>query len=157
MKKLDDLLGEGVNGRRVLVRDDLNVPFDKTDPTVISDDGRIRAVLPTLTALRDAGAAIIVCSHLGRPKGEPDPKYSLAPVAARLGELLGGEVIFANDTVGPSAQAAVSGLSRGQVLRRVVLPQALRVIIPPTGNEIIAMVKYTSLVAFVPVTFSMSF
>jgi phosphoglycerate kinase len=116
VKTLDDLLGEGVSGRRVLVRADLNVPFDKTDPTVISDDGRIRAVLPTLTALRDAGAAVIVCSHLGRPKGEPDPKYSLAPVAARLGELLDGEVIFANDTVGPSAQAAVSGLSRGQVL-----------------------------------------
>jgi phosphoglycerate kinase len=116
VKTLDDLLGEGVSGRRVLVRADLNVPFDKTDPTVISDDGRIRAVLPTLTALRDAGAAVIVCSHLGRPKGEPDPKYSLAPVAARLGELFGGEVIFANDTVGPSAQAAVSALSRGQVL-----------------------------------------
>jgi phosphoglycerate kinase len=116
VKTLDDLLGEGVSGRRVLVRADLNVPFDKKDPTVISDDGRIRAVLPTLTALRDAGAAVIVCSHLGRPKGEPDPKYSLAPVAARLGELLGSEVIFANDTVGPSAQAAVSGLSRGQVL-----------------------------------------
>jgi phosphoglycerate kinase len=116
VKTLDDLLGEGVTGRRVLVRADLNVPFDKQDPTVISDDGRIRAVLPTLTALRDAGAAVIVCSHLGRPKGEPDPKYSLAPVAARLGELLGSEVIFANDTVGPSARAAVSGLSRGQVL-----------------------------------------
>ena len=116
MKTLDDLLGEGVTGRRVLVRADLNVPFDKQDPTVISDDGRIRAVLPTLTALRDAGAAVIVCSHLGRPKGEPDPKYSLAPVAARLGELLGSEVIFANDTVGPSAQAAVSRLSGGQVL-----------------------------------------
>jgi phosphoglycerate kinase len=116
VKTLDDLLGEGVTGRRVLVRADLNVPFDKQDPTVISDDGRIRAVLPTLTALRDAGAAVIVCSHLGRPKGEPDPKYSLAPVAARLGELLGSEVIFANDTVGPSAQAAVSRLSGGQVL-----------------------------------------
>jgi phosphoglycerate kinase len=116
VKTLDDLLGEGVTGRRVLVRADLNVPFDSHDPTVISDDGRIRAVLPTLTALRDAGAAVIVCSHLGRPKGEPDPKYSLAPVAARLGELLGSQVIFANDTVGPSAQAAVSGLSRGQVL-----------------------------------------
>jgi phosphoglycerate kinase len=116
VKTLDDLLSEGVSGRRVLVRADLNVPFDKKDPTVISDDGRIRAVLPTLTALRDAGAAVIVCSHLGRPKGEPDPKYSLAPVAARLGELLDGEVVFTNDTVGPSAQAAVAGLSGGQVL-----------------------------------------
>jgi len=81
MKTLDDLLGEGVTGRRVLVRADLNVPFDKSQPGVISDDGRIRAVLPTLIALRDAGARVIVMSHLGRPKGEPDPKYTLAPVA----------------------------------------------------------------------------
>ena len=85
MKTLDDLLGEGVSGRRVLVRADLNVPFEKSAPGVISDDGRIRAVLPTLVALRDAGAAVIVCSHLGRPKGAPDDKYSLAPVAQRRG------------------------------------------------------------------------
>jgi phosphoglycerate kinase len=116
VKTLDDLLGEGVSGRRVLVRADLNVPFDKKDPGVISDDGRIRAVLPTLTALRGAGAAVIVCSHLGRPKGEPDPKYSLAPVAARLGELLGNKVVFASDTVGSGARAGVSALSGGQVL-----------------------------------------
>ncbi|MEV6491004.1 phosphoglycerate kinase, partial [Actinoplanes sp. NPDC051633] len=74
LKTLDDLLGEGVSGRRVLLRADLNVPFDKNDSSVISDDGRIRAVLPTIVALRDAGAKVIVCSHLGRPKGAPDPK-----------------------------------------------------------------------------------
>ncbi|HEU4348468.1 MAG TPA: phosphoglycerate kinase [Actinoplanes sp.] len=116
MKTLDDLLGGGVSGRRVLVRADLNVPFEKNDPGVISDDGRIRAVLPTLVALRDAGAKVIVCSHLGRPKGAPDPKYTLAPVAARLGELLGGPVSFADDTVGASARAAVAAQADGQVL-----------------------------------------
>ncbi|MFY1699455.1 MULTISPECIES: phosphoglycerate kinase [unclassified Solwaraspora] len=112
---LDDLLAEGVSGRRVLLRADLNVPFEKDNPGVIADDGRIRAVLPTLTALRDAGAAVVVCSHLGRPKGAPDPKYTLAPVAARLGELLGTPVAFATDTVGDSAQATVAGLTGGQV------------------------------------------
>ncbi|MEV6599562.1 phosphoglycerate kinase [Actinoplanes sp. NPDC051346] len=116
MKALDDLLGEGVSGRRVLVRADLNVPFDKTDASVISDDGRIRAVLPTITALRDAGARVIVCSHLGRPKGAPDPKFTLAPVAERLGELLGNPVVMADDTVGVSASEAVAALLDGQVL-----------------------------------------
>jgi phosphoglycerate kinase len=116
LKTLDDLLGEGVSGRRVLVRADLNVPFDKSQPGVISDDGRARAVLPTLIALRDAGAKVIVCSHLGRPKGAPDPKFTLAPVAQRLSELLGSPVAFASDTVGASAQAAVSALEDGQVL-----------------------------------------
>ena len=116
MKTLDDLLGEGVSGRRVLVRADLNVPFDKNEPGKISDDGRIRAVLPTLIALRDAGARVLVCSHLGRPKGAPDPAFTLAPVATRLGELLGNPVIFAEDTVGPSARAAADALLDGQVL-----------------------------------------
>jgi len=116
VKTLDDLLGEGVSGRRVLVRADLNVPFDKNQPGVITDDGRARAVLPTLVALRDAGARVIVCSHLGRPKGAPDPKYTLAPVATRLGELLGSPLIFATDTVGDDAQGKVSDLSDGQVL-----------------------------------------
>ncbi|GAA2585763.1 phosphoglycerate kinase [Winogradskya consettensis] len=116
MKTLDDLLGEGVSGRRVFVRADLNVPFDKSDPTVISDDGRIRAVLPTLVALRDAGAKVIVASHLGRPKGAPDPKFTLAPVATRLGELLGTPVVFAEDTVGSSATEAAGKLTGGQVL-----------------------------------------
>jgi phosphoglycerate kinase len=116
LKTLDDLLGEGVSGRRVLVRADLNVPFDKNKPGVITDDGRARAVLPTLIALRDAGARVIVCSHLGRPKGAPDPKYTLAPVAARLGELLTSPVAFATDTIGESAQSAVSELADGGVL-----------------------------------------
>ncbi|NMO56734.1 phosphoglycerate kinase [Actinoplanes sp. TBRC 11911] len=116
MKTLDDLLGEGVSGRRVLVRADLNVPFDKTEPGVITDDGRARAVLPTLIALRDAGARVIVCSHLGRPKGAPDPKYTLAPVATRLAELLGTPVVFAADTIGDDAQTKASELSDGGVL-----------------------------------------
>ncbi|GAB3983898.1 phosphoglycerate kinase [Plantactinospora veratri] len=114
IRNLDDLLAEGVSGRRVLVRADLNVPLDK-QTGAITDDGRIRAVLPTLAALRDAGAAVVACSHLGRPKGAPDPKYSLAPVAARLGELLDTEVAFASDTVGESARGAVEGLGAGQV------------------------------------------
>jgi phosphoglycerate kinase len=113
---LDDLLKEGVAGRRVLVRADLNVPLSKQEQGVITDDGRIRAVLPTLTALRDGGARIVVMSHLGRPKGEPDPKYSLAPVAQRMTELLGSPVAFATDTVGPQATAAVSGLGDGGVV-----------------------------------------
>ncbi|RZU53060.1 phosphoglycerate kinase [Krasilnikovia cinnamomea] len=116
MKTLDDLLGEGVSGRRVLVRADLNVPFEKSNPGTISDDGRIRAVLPTLVALRDAGARVVVCSHLGRPKGAPDPKFTLAPVAARLGELLGSAVVFASDTVGADAQGKAAALTDGQVL-----------------------------------------
>ncbi|RKR86994.1 phosphoglycerate kinase [Micromonospora pisi] len=112
---LDDLLAEGVSGRRVLVRADLNVPLDKATGA-ITDDGRIRAVLPTLTALRDAGAAIIVCSHLGRPKGAPDPQYSLAPVGTRLAELLGSPVTFATDTVGESARGAVESLAAGELV-----------------------------------------
>ena len=93
MKTYDDLIAEGVKGRTVLVRSDFNVPLDGTR---ITDDGRIRASLPTLSALRDAGARLVITAHLGRPKGGPDPKYSLAPVAARLGELLGTEVTLAN-------------------------------------------------------------
>ena len=112
MKTLDDLIAEGVRGRRVLVRADLNVPLADGQ---ITDDGRIRAVLPTLTALRDAGARVVVCSHLGRPKGAPDPKYSLAPVADRAAELLGSPVAFATDTVGESARAVVNGLADGEV------------------------------------------
>jgi len=112
VKTLDDLIAEGVRGRRVLVRADLNVPLADGQ---ITDDGRIRAVLPTLTALRDAGARVVVCSHLGRPKGAPDPKYSLAPVADRAAELLGSPVAFATDTVGESARAVVNGLADGEV------------------------------------------
>ncbi|MEV6814674.1 phosphoglycerate kinase, partial [Micromonospora sp. NPDC051296] len=94
IRTLDDLLAEGVSGRRVLVRADLNVPLDKQTGD-ITDDGRIRAVLPTLGALVSAGAKVVVCSHLGRPKGSPDPQFSLGPVAGRLGELLGAPVHFA--------------------------------------------------------------
>ncbi|WP_431887044.1 phosphoglycerate kinase [Micromonospora wenchangensis] len=114
IRNLDDLLAEGVSGRRVLVRADLNVPLDKQTGE-ITDDGRIRAVLPTLGALVQAGAKVVVCSHLGRPKGAPDPQYSLRPVAGRLGELLDAPVHFATDTVGESARATVDALTDGQV------------------------------------------
>ncbi|OZV81077.1 phosphoglycerate kinase [Micromonospora echinospora] len=114
IRTLDDLLAEGVSGRRVLVRADLNVPLDKQTGQ-ITDDGRIRAVLPTLGALVQGGAKVVVCSHLGRPKGAPDPQYSLRPVAGRLGELLGAPVQFAEDTVGDSARACVEALADGQV------------------------------------------
>lgn len=114
IRTLDDLLAEEVTGRRVLVRADLNVPLDKQTGQ-ITDDGRIRAVLPTLGALVQAGAKVVVCSHLGRPKGSPDPAFSLRPVAGWLGELLGAPVHFAEDTVGDSARSTVAGLADGQV------------------------------------------
>ena len=101
-----------LTGKRVLVRSDLNVPLDGS---TITDDGRIRASVPTIRQLSEAGARVVVVAHLGRPKGEPDPAYSLAPVASRLGELLGRDVAFAEDTVGASATEVVSGLSDGDV------------------------------------------
>ncbi|MFC7503829.1 phosphoglycerate kinase [Nocardioides sp. CPCC 206347] len=101
-----------VSGKRVLVRSDLNVPLDGGR---ITDDGRIRASVPTIKALADAGARVVVTAHLGRPDGAPDPAYSLAPVAARLGELLGADVAFASDTVGSSAKETVAGLADGDV------------------------------------------
>ncbi len=110
---MSDLASLGdLRGKRVLVRSDLNVPLDGT---TITDDGRIRASLPTIEALTEAGARVIVCAHLGRPKGAPEERYSLAPVAARLGDLLGQPVAFATDTVGESAQSVVAGLQDGQV------------------------------------------
>lgn len=112
MKTIDELLAEGVDGKRVFVRADLNVPLADG---LITDDGRIRAVLPTVKALADAGAKVIVASHLGRPKGAPDPAFSLLQPAERLGELLGAPVAFAQDTVGPAAHDAVNGLEPGQV------------------------------------------
>jgi phosphoglycerate kinase len=115
MRSLDDLLAEGVSGRRVLVRTDLNVPLDKTTGA-ITDDGRIRASLPTLQALRDGGARVVVAAHLGRPKGAPDPQFSLAPVAERLGELLGTAVPLAADVAGEDAQARAAALGDGDVL-----------------------------------------
>ena len=109
MKTIADL-GD-LRGKHVLVRADLNVPLDGTK---ITDDGRIRASLPTLRALLDQGACVLVCSHLGRPKGAPDPRYSLRPVFERLAELLpDGEVRFADDTAGPSARALADGLGAG--------------------------------------------
>ncbi|GAA1728610.1 phosphoglycerate kinase [Microbacterium paludicola] len=106
-----DSLGS-VAGKRVIVRCDLNVPLK--DGT-ITDDGRVRASLPTLNALINAGARVIVVSHLGRPEGAPDAKYSLEPVAQRLSELLGKPVAFARDTVGESARDAVAALEDGDI------------------------------------------
>jgi phosphoglycerate kinase len=110
VRTIDDL-GD-LSGRTVLVRSDLNVPLDGTR---ITDDGRIRASVPTIARLRSAGARVVVCAHLGRPKGAVDPALSLAPVAQRLGELLDAAVAFATDTVGQSAKATVAGLADGGV------------------------------------------
>jgi phosphoglycerate kinase len=112
MKTLDDLLAEGVSGRRVLVRADLNVPLDGE---TITDDGRIRASVPTLGKLTEAGARVVVTAHLGRPKGTPEAKYSLKPVAARLNEVLDATVTLASDVVGASARSTVDGLADGEV------------------------------------------
>jgi phosphoglycerate kinase len=106
-----DGLGD-VAGKRVLVRSDLNVPLDGSR---ITDDGRIRASVPTIRSLADLGARVVVMAHLGRPKGAPEERYSLRPVAQRLGELLGREVSFAADTVGESAQSVVAELKDGHV------------------------------------------
>ena len=120
MNTISDL---DVSGRRVLVRVDFNVPLD--DDRTITDDTRIRGALPTIRALLDAGATPVLMSHLGRPKGAPDPAYSLRPVADRLRELLGAEpaggdreveVVFCEDTVGPKAEACVAGAPDGAVV-----------------------------------------
>jgi phosphoglycerate kinase len=111
---LEDLLKDGVEGRGVLVRSDLNVPLD--DDGNITDPGRIIASVPTLKALADAGAKVVVTAHLGRPKDGPDPKYSLAPVAAALSEQLGRHVQLAGDVVGTDALARAEGLTDGDVL-----------------------------------------
>ena len=110
MKSVSDL-GD-LTGMRVLIRCDLNVPLDGE---TITDDGRIRASLPTLKELRDSGARVIVLAHLGRPKGQVNPKYSLAPVAKRLSELLDAEVNLASDVVGESARDVAARLSDGDV------------------------------------------
>src|SRR4029079_19231927 len=107
------LFKHGVKGRRILVRSDLNVPIQDGR---VSDDGRVRASLPVLTRLLDHGARVIVAAHLGRPKGEPDPQYSLGPVADRLAQLLGRPVEFALDTVGESARLLASDLKDGELL-----------------------------------------
>lgn len=114
VETLADLLAEGVAGRAVLVRSDLNVPLDGSG--AITDTGRIDASVSTLKALADAGAKVVVTAHLGRPKGGPDPKLSLAPVAAALGERLGRHVALAADVVGTDALARAEGLTDGDVL-----------------------------------------
>ncbi len=110
MKTIDSL-GD-LAGRRVLVRADLNVPLDGT---TITDDGRVRASVATINKLRRSGAKVIVLAHLGRPGGEPTPEYSLAPVAARLAEVLDAPVAFATDLVGESAKETVASLGDGAV------------------------------------------
>ena len=111
MKTLKDL-GD-LKGKRVLVRADFNVPLDGT---TITDDGRIRAALPTINELRSDGAKVIIMAHLGRPKGQAVPGLSLAPVAARLSELLGVPVILAHDTYGEDARAKVDSMEDGDVV-----------------------------------------
>ena len=110
---LDELIAEGVRGRYVLVRSDLNVPLDGA---TVTDDGRIRASLPVIARLADAGARVLVCAHLGRPKGSPDPKYSLRPAVDRMAELAGVKVSLAEDTAGPSARKLAADLGEGEVL-----------------------------------------
>ena len=101
-----------LRGKRVLVRSDFNVPLKDG---VITDDGRIRAALPTLKTLTDAGAKVVIMAHLGRPKGQVDPAFSLAPVATRLAELSGVKVTLASDVVGPSATETVAALGEGEI------------------------------------------
>jgi phosphoglycerate kinase len=117
VRSIDELIKHGVRGRRVLVRCDLNVPLEGDgQERHVTDDGRIRASLPALTCLLENGARVIVAAHLGRPKGEPDRRYSLSPVADRLAQLLGRPVEFALDTVGESARLLASDLQDGQIL-----------------------------------------
>lgn len=114
---LNDLLSEGVRGRRVLVRSDLNVPLEGDLPNLrVTDDGRIRASLPVLQKLTEAGAAVIVMAHLGRPKGAPEEKYSLRPAVDRLAELADFEVAFADDVSGQNAREHAQSLTEGSVL-----------------------------------------
>lgn len=112
-RTIKDLAPAEVRGKRALVRVDFNVPL--ADDGSISDDTRIRAAVPTIQALRTAGARVVLCSHLGRPKGGPDPKFTLAPVAPRLAALLGAPVTFVPHVVGPEAEAASRALADGAV------------------------------------------
>jgi phosphoglycerate kinase len=148
---LEDLLAGGVSGRGVLVRSDLNVPLDFSGQKgAITDPGRITASVPTLKALLDAGAKVVVTAHLGRPKGGPDPKLSLAPVAAALGDQLGQHVQLAGDVVGTDALARAEGLTDGDILllenirfdpretskddgERLALARQLAELVGPTG------------------------
>ncbi|WP_216379323.1 phosphoglycerate kinase [Arcanobacterium phocae] len=108
-----DTLGD-LAGKKVFVRSDFNVPLDADKN--ITDDGRIKAALPTIKRLADAGARVIVAAHLGRPKGKVNPDFSLAPVAKRLGELLGKDVVLASDTIGESAHAVTAGMANGDIV-----------------------------------------
>src|SRR5512143_3098655 len=103
-----------IRGKRIFIRADFNVPLD--DNLRITDDGRIRSTLPTINYAIDEGARVILASHLGRPKGKPDPRYSLAPVAKRLHRLLGKEVVFAPDCIGPQVESLVAKMKDGDVL-----------------------------------------
>lgn len=107
-----DSLGD-LKGKKVLVRSDFNVPLKDG---VITDDGRIKAALPTLQTLIDAGARVVIMAHLGRPKGEVKPEFSLAPVAKRLGELIDAPVTLAKDVTGTDAQAKVASLADGEIV-----------------------------------------
>ncbi len=109
---LRTIKGQSFAGKRVILRCDLNVPIKDGQ---ITDDGRIRASLPTIKLLVEQGASVVICSHLGRPEGAPEAKYSLAPVAERLEQLLGQPVVFSEETVGPKAKAAVKMLASGGV------------------------------------------
>ena len=108
---IDDVV---LRGKRVIIRADFNVPLDES--LQITDDTRIRSTLPTINRVVDEGAKVILCSHLGRPKGAFDPRYSLAPVAKRLSRLLGKEVLFAPDCIGPAAEKLVAKMNPGDVL-----------------------------------------
>lgn len=112
-KTLDDLLESGVAGRHVFVRSDLNVPLEDG---AVTDDGRVRASLPVIAELADAGARVVVMAHLGRPKGEVDPRFSLGPVAERMAELAGREVRLASDVTGESARQEAAALTDGGIL-----------------------------------------
>jgi len=115
---IQQLASLDVAGKKVLLRCDLNVPLkdDSSGARIITDDGRIRASLPTITELLNKGAALVIVAHLGRPKGERKPELSLAPIAVRLAELLGREVRFASDTVGASADELVSAMKSGDIV-----------------------------------------
>ncbi|MGH9380478.1 MAG: phosphoglycerate kinase [Thermoanaerobaculia bacterium] len=126
---LDDLPSTALSGRRVFVRVDFNVPLNDG---AVADDSRLRAVLPALRDLLARGARLVLASHCGRPAGAPDPRYSLAPVAARLGELLDGPVAFAADCVGEEAERAVAALGDG----KVVLLENLRFHAGEKANDI---------------------
>ena len=100
----------------MLVRADLNVPFSKSEPGVITDDTRLRGVLPTLQFLRELGARVVVATHCGRPKGEPNPAFSVEPIAAALSPLVGADVLLAKDCIGDEVESAVSKMADGEMM-----------------------------------------